>query len=47
MTPRAAPDKRLCFGPGLQGKLDEVAVFPRALKPAGIAAFWQAAGRGP
>lgn len=31
----------LRFGEGLQGKLDEIAVFKRALTPAEIAAFWK------
>ena len=30
------------FGNGLQGKLDEIAVFDRAISPTEIAAFWQA-----
>ncbi len=36
----------LRFGKGLQGKLDEVAVFNRALDPSEIAAFWKTSGIG-
>ena len=31
----------LRFGERLQGKLDEIAVFKRALTPTEIAAFWK------
>ena len=34
------PSARLRFGAGLQGKLDEIAVFNRALKSTEIAHFW-------
>jgi len=43
LPPKAA-GKRLRFGEGLQGKLDEIAVFNRALSAAEIAAFWKASG---
>jgi hypothetical protein len=44
ITMPAAPlNSRLRFGAGLQGKLDEIAVFNRVLTPAEIAAFWDAA----
>jgi len=39
-------NNRLIFGRGLQGKLDEVAVFSRALATAEIVAFWKASGIG-
>ena len=39
-------NNRLIFGHGLQGKLDEVAVFSRALATAEIVAFWKASGIG-
>jgi hypothetical protein len=42
----AAARRNVVFGRGLQGKLDEVAVFRRALAPAEIAAFWEASGPG-
>ena len=32
------------IGPGLQGKVDEIALFDRALDSAAVQAFWQAAG---
>jgi hypothetical protein len=38
--PLQSPVTALRFGQGLQGKLDEIAVFNRALAPAEIAAFW-------
>ena len=40
----AAKGACLQFGVGLQGKLDEIAVFDRALSPTEIAAFWNASG---
>lgn len=42
-----APSKKtpsLRFGEGLESKLDEIAVFDRALAPAEIGAFWAASG---
>lgn len=36
----------LIFGQGIQGKLDEIAVFPRTLSPSEIAAFWKVSGIG-
>lgn len=45
-SPSRSKTNRLIFGHGLQGKLDEVAVFNRALEPAEIAAFWRASGIG-
>lgn len=44
--PAQSAGKHLRFGQGLQGKLDEVAVFKRALTPAEIASFWKASGIG-
>lgn len=41
-----SPRSRVFFGQGLQGKLDEVAVFNRVLTPAEIATFWDASGIG-
>jgi hypothetical protein len=43
LPPSAARDD-FVFGRGLQGKLDEIAIFRRALAPAEIAAFWKASG---
>lgn len=34
----------LRFGEGLEGKLDEIAVFDRALSPAEIDVFWAVSG---
>src|SRR5262249_42937673 len=45
-SPPRPKDNALIFGQGLQGKLDEVAVFGRALAPAEIASFWKTAGVG-
>lgn len=42
--PMQPNNKHLVFGHQLQGKLDEVAVFKRALTPAEIAAFWKVSG---
>lgn len=42
--PVQSKGKSLIFGQGLQGKLDEIAVFKRALTPAEIAAFWKVSG---
>lgn len=39
--PAESRETPLRFGQDLQGKLDELAVFARALSPAEIAAFWQ------
>ena len=36
--------KRLLFGTNLQGKLDEIAVFARALSPAEISGLWKLTG---
>ncbi len=36
----------IVVGEGLQGKIDEVALFDRALDPATIATFWEASGVG-
>jgi hypothetical protein len=44
--PVSSSNRRLLFGRGLQGKLDEIAVFDRVLAPEAIAAFWTAAGIG-
>ena len=44
--PMQPPNKSLRFGEGLQGKLDEIAVFGRALVPAEIAAFWKVSNLG-
>jgi hypothetical protein len=38
--------RRLTFGSGLQGKIDEIAVFARPLGPSEIAGFWQVSGVG-
>ncbi len=38
------PQASLVFGQGLQGKLDELAVFDRALLGGEIAAFWKVSG---
>ena len=35
---------KLIFGNGLEGKLDEIAVFDRGLSPDEIAGFWKASG---
>ena len=43
-SPAQPKGQHLRFGQGLQGKLDEVAVFKRALPPTEIAAFWKASG---
>ncbi len=43
-VPAHSKDKRLRFGQGMQGKLDEVAVFKRVLTPAEIATFWKVSG---
>lgn len=45
-APSQSKGKRLRFGQGLQGKLDEVAVFQRALAPAEIASLWKVSGIG-
>ncbi len=42
--PASAARGDFVFGRGLQGKLDEIAVFQRALAPAEIAALWKASG---
>ncbi|MFA6543323.1 MAG: PVC-type heme-binding CxxCH protein [Limisphaerales bacterium] len=42
--PSGPENRRLVFGQGLQGKLDEISVFNRALTPAEIAAFWKSSG---
>ena len=39
--PLQSPPTSLRFGQAMQGKLDEIAVFNRALTPAEIAAFWR------
>ena len=44
--PERPRNNRLILGHRLQGKLDEVAVFSRALAPSEIAAFWKASGIG-
>ncbi len=44
VLPAQGPGKQLRFGPGVQGKLDEIAVFSRALTGAEIGAFWKASG---
>ncbi|NIP96140.1 MAG: LamG domain-containing protein, partial [Akkermansiaceae bacterium] len=43
-SPDPAREGTLRFGEGLEGKLDEIAVFDRALTAAEIASFWQASG---
>ncbi len=45
-SPARSTSGSLMFGHGLQGKLDEIAVFRRALAPGEIAALWQASGIG-
>lgn len=45
-SPAKSNGKRLRFGQGLQGKLDEIAVFPRALSAGEIAALWKVSGIG-
>jgi hypothetical protein len=42
--PASAARGDFVFGRGLQGKLDEIAVFQRAFAPAEIAALWKASG---
>jgi hypothetical protein len=42
--PLMRPERRVVFGRGLQGKLDEVAVFNRALSPGEISALWTQSG---
>ncbi len=42
--PAEAASAHLRFGENLQGKLDEIAVFGRALPPAEIAALWKISG---
>ena len=42
--PAKSISDHLRFGENMQGKLDELAVFPRALKPAEIAALWNVSG---
>jgi hypothetical protein len=42
-APARAGGAALVFGQGLQGKLDEIAVFPRALLPAETTGFWEQA----
>ncbi len=45
-SPSRSPRNHLVFGRGLQGKLDEVAVFRRALAPGDITPLWRASGMG-
>ncbi len=44
--PPQPTSNHLMFGHGLQGKLDEVAVFHRVLAPSEIATFWKESGIG-
>jgi hypothetical protein len=44
-TPAVREQRPVVFGQGLQGKLDELAVFNRVLSPAEISALWKLAGR--
>lgn len=44
--PVRLPNRRLVLGRGVQGKLDEVAVFPRVLSPEEIATLWKLSGVG-
>ncbi|MBI5689981.1 MAG: hypothetical protein HZC55_07750 [Verrucomicrobia bacterium] len=45
--PASAPSGGFVFGRGLQGKLDEIAVFDRALTAAEIAGLWRESGLDP
>jgi hypothetical protein len=45
-VPVQSADPSVNLGPGLQGKLDEVAVFNRSLAPAEISALWKVADLG-
>ena len=46
LLPEQKAKQNLVFGHDLQGKLDEIAVFNRALAPAEIAALWKVSGIG-
>lgn len=43
-APAGRPGAELILGRGLEGKLDEIAVFDRALAPKEITQFWRASG---
>ena len=45
LLPAQKAEQKLVFGHDLQGKLDEIAVFHRALAPAEIAALWKVSGQ--